>query len=283
MTIIWSSLYDQHTVKNILNNVSYKYSVEPWCARISLWRDGQRFKLICVTFFFYSKVAKAISWSLQNKSQAWCTLLFLTLKRSMYTLSSRESPFAPFQPGCPWEMKAKRQSDGSLTGNHTLFYKSIQVWSCTYRKTRWAIIAGLPRWPWFSMCPVTAVCTWLAPGPSLSWVALQSERHITTVRSHHKQNKYNLQRASTVFNHTDGWTYRNAVVSRKPRNAGHSLWSDENHTLNNRTNKTVVILTSRQKNRRIFYHISFKTHDATMAMVPFLPLMSLDAWITLSP
>lgn len=35
----------------------------------------------------------------------------------------------------------------------------------------------------------------------------------------------NTVRATTTIIQTDGWTYRNAVISRKARHAGHSLWS----------------------------------------------------------
>lgn len=92
-----------------------------------------------------------------------------------------------------------------------------------------------------------------------------------------------LHWVSIILIQSGGGTYRNAIISRKPRYARHSLWSHKNHPLNKRTHETAVIFDIEKKKGRISYHISFRTYDTTTAMVTFLPLWPFDAWITCSP
>lgn len=143
----------------------------------------------------------------------------------MNTCSSRESPFSPFWPGCPWETEAKIQSNSLLQSIRLYF---IIQWSLseTYCKTRSAFVAMLSWMPWFSVCPVAAVCPWFPPGSTLSGVALQSKHQIKRCHTC----SVDVQWASTASSHPHEWTYRNSITSRESRNAGHSLLGINNTT-----------------------------------------------------
>lgn len=151
---------------------------------------------------------------LQNKNQVWCTLLFLTLKRSMYTISSRESPFCPFQPGRPWEMKTNK----TVTYRKSLFDKPLSRFG--------AALTGKPGEPWMPgrpgnpgspSVPLQPSAPGFPLGPACpGWPCRENVRMVR--RTYRRQNQFNTLRL-----HLSGETYRNAIASRKPRNTGHSL------------------------------------------------------------
>lgn len=131
------------------------------------------------------QVVKAVLWS-----QVWCKLLLLTLKRCMYTMTSRGSPFCPFQPACPWGMKTKRQSPA---GNRTLRQIIIQAdlelhlqENLVHRLHRVALVTLILP---VSRCSRQHLASPWAQ-PVLGGPAERTSIHNRSVRTHHRQNQY---------------------------------------------------------------------------------------------
>jgi len=122
----------------------------------------------------------------------------------------------------------KKKSTAMITdGNAIFIITNYSLWGfrVTHMNSRRAIIAVCPLEPWFSFSPVTAICSWLPPRTRLPRVALQRKGPSKTNTTSAGCDM--LLYSSTML---DG-TYRNAIVSREPRYAGHSLQSENSHTL----------------------------------------------------
>lgn len=90
----------------------------------------------------------------------------------------------------------------------------------------------------------------------------------------------NTVRATTAIFQTDGWTYRNAVISGKARHAGHSLWSKMNRKLNNRTHKNGANFNHQTEKRKYFTTLPLGPLMPPWPPSPFCPF---GPWMPGSP